>query len=42
MAEKNSTAIEVLPTGAALGADVRGIDLSSDLDAAVFRQIYKA
>src|SRR5262249_61616898 len=42
MAAENSVAIEVLPTGAALGADVRGVDLSSDLDAAVFRQIYKA
>jgi taurine dioxygenase len=42
MAEENSIAIEVLPTGAALGADARGIGLSSDFDAAVFRQIYKA
>jgi Taurine catabolism dioxygenase TauD, TfdA family len=42
MAEENSIAIEVLPTRAALGADVRGIDLSRDFDAAVFRQIYKA
>lgn len=42
MAEENSIAFEVLPTGAALGADVRGIDLSSDLDAAGFRKMYKA
>src|SRR5687768_10940888 len=42
MAEEHFIAVEVLPTGTALGADVRGINLSHDFDAAVFRQIYKA
>jgi taurine dioxygenase len=42
MGEEKSITIEVRPTGAALGADVRGIDLSSNLDAAVFQEIYRA
>jgi taurine dioxygenase len=40
MGEAN--AIEVLPTGAALGADVRGIDLSRGVDNASFQEIYRA
>ena len=32
----------MLPTGAALGADVRGLDLSGKIDDKVFREIYKA
>ncbi len=34
--------IAVTPTGAALGADVSGIDLSRELSAETFRQVYKA
>ena len=41
MAEKSIT-VDVVPTGAALGADVRGLDLSHDFGAAVFENIYKA
>ena len=32
----------MLPTGAALGADVRGLDISGKIDDKVFRDIYKA
>jgi taurine dioxygenase len=42
MGRENDAGIEVRPTGAALGADVRGVDLSRELEAVVFRQIYKA
>jgi alpha-ketoglutarate-dependent taurine dioxygenase len=42
MGRENAIAIEVFPTGAALGADVRGMDLSVEFDAAVFQQIYRA
>jgi len=36
------TGITVIPTGAALGADVAGVDLAKPLDAAVFRGIEAA
>jgi len=36
------TRIEVVPTGAALGAEIRGVDLSRPLSEAVFRQIAEA
>jgi taurine dioxygenase len=42
MADENLIAVEVHPTGAALGADVRGIDLSCGLDDAVFQRVYAA
>ena len=42
MGQNNTSRIEVLPTGAALGADVRGLDLSGKIDDKVFRDIYKA
>lgn len=34
--------IEVVSTGAALGADIRGLDLSADIDEATFRAVYRA
>lgn len=34
--------IEVVPTGASLGADIRGLDLSRDIDEATFGAVYKA
>lgn len=34
--------IDIRPTGAALGAEIRGIDLSGDIDAATFRAIEDA
>ena len=42
MGQDNTNRIEVLPTGAALGADVRGLDLSGKIDDQAFRDIYKA
>jgi alpha-ketoglutarate-dependent taurine dioxygenase len=42
MDQDNTSSIEVIPTGAALGADVRGLDLSGKIDDKVFRDIYKA
>jgi taurine dioxygenase len=42
MDQNNRSRIEVLPTGAALGADVGGLDLSGKIDDKVFRDIYKA
>ncbi|MGE0699617.1 MAG: TauD/TfdA dioxygenase family protein [Hyphomicrobiaceae bacterium] len=42
-AAANSAArIEVVPTGASLGADVRGLDISQDIDDATFAAVYKA
>jgi len=37
-----SQTIEVVPTGGALGADVRGLDLSREIDEVTFRDVYKA
>ena len=34
--------MEIVPTGAALGAEIRGVDLRSDLDAATFGRIEDA
>src|SRR5262249_41177829 len=42
MVQNNKSNIQVVPTGAALGADVRGIDLSSNIGAQAFQDIYKA
>jgi taurine dioxygenase len=42
MDQGNTTRIQVLPTGAALGADVRGLDISGKIHDTVFRDIYKA
>ena len=42
MDQGNTTSIQVLPTGAALGADVRGLDISGKIHDTVFRDIYKA
>lgn len=42
MDQNNTSSIQVLSTGAALGAEVRGIDLSCKIDDEVFRHIYKA
>ena len=42
MGQENTISIQVVPTGAALGADVRGLDISGNVDDKVFRDIYKA
>ena len=42
MDQNNTSSIEVVPTGAALGADVRGLDLSGEIDDIIFRDIYNA
>jgi taurine dioxygenase len=42
MDQGNRSRVEVLPMGAALGADVRGLDLSVKIDDKVFRDIYEA
>ncbi len=42
MDQTNTSSIRVLSTGAALGADVRDIDLSSRIDDKAFRDIYEA
>lgn len=36
------TRIDVISTGAALGADIAGLDLSREIDDATFRAVYKA
>jgi taurine dioxygenase len=42
MGQNNTSSIEVVPTGAALGADIRCLDLSGRIDDKAFRDIYKA
>lgn len=42
MDRNNTSSIQVLPTGAALRADVRGLHLSGETDDKGFRDIYKA
>jgi len=42
MDQNNTNSFDVVPTGAALGADVRGLDLSGKIDDKVFRDIYRA
>jgi taurine dioxygenase len=42
MGQNNTQDIEVLPTGAALGADIEGVDLSGTVDDEVFRRVYEA
>jgi taurine dioxygenase len=42
MVQSNKSSIHLVPTGAALGADVRDVDLSSNIDDRIFRDIYKA
>ncbi len=42
MDQDNTSSIQVLRTGAALGADVRGLDISGKIDDKVFRDIYEA
>ncbi len=43
MQDKGSrTSMVVVPTGAALGADIGGLDLSGPIDDATFRAVYKA
>jgi taurine dioxygenase len=42
MGRSRAHSIEVLPTGTALGADIKGIDLSAAIDDEVFRRIYRA
>ncbi|MGD9805239.1 MAG: TauD/TfdA dioxygenase family protein [Hyphomicrobiaceae bacterium] len=42
MSTHQQTSIEVVPTGGALGADIRGLDLSREIDEATFRDVYKA
>ncbi len=37
-----SAAITVVPTGASLGADIQGLDVSKALDEATFRAVYRA
>ncbi len=37
-----TSSIRVIPTGAALGADIAGLDLSGDIDEATFRAVYQA
>jgi len=37
-----SQTIEVVPTKGALGADIRGLDLSREIEEATFRNVYKA
>jgi len=41
LAEK-TIEVDVIPTGAAVGAEIRGVDLSRDLDEATFRRIDEA
>jgi taurine dioxygenase len=40
MGQSSTGSIEVIPTGAALGADIIGIDLSANIDDAAFQDIY--
>ena len=42
MGQSSTGSIEVIPTGAALGADIIGIDLSANIDDAAFQDIYTA
>jgi taurine dioxygenase len=42
MGQSRVQRIEVLPTGAALGADIEGVDVSGELDDEVFRRVYEA
>ncbi len=42
MTTASHTTVEVLPTGAPLGAEIRGVDLSVDLDTATLESIKKA
>lgn len=39
---RNSRPIEIIPTAAALGAEIRGVDLADDLDDATFAAIERA
>ena len=42
MSDHAVVAVSVVPTGAALGAEIRGVDLACDLDAVTFRHIEDA
>ena len=42
MASTSRSRIDVVPSGAALGADIAGLDLSQDIDAATFAEVYQA
>jgi hypothetical protein len=42
MDQSNSSRTEVVPTGAALAAHVRGLDLSAKINDEAFRDIYTA
>ena len=42
MTEASHATIEVIPTGAPLGAEIRGVDLSEDLDTATIEAICRA
>jgi taurine dioxygenase len=42
MTSSHSTTIEVLPSGAALGADIVGLDVKNDIDDAIFKRIQDA
>jgi taurine dioxygenase len=42
MGQSRTQCFEVIPTGAALGADIVGVDLSEEIDDEVFRRIYQA
>jgi taurine dioxygenase len=37
-----SATITVMPTSDGLGAEIRGVDLSREMDASTFSQVYKA
>ena len=38
----NAAQLRVIPSGAALGADIAGLDLASDINEATFAKVYKA
>ena len=42
MTKAETAALRVVPTGAALGADIEGLDLSADLDQSMFERIREA
>ena len=42
MADQATTALDIVPTGGPLGADIAGLDLTQPMTEAVFRQIYRA
>ena len=42
MDRRSGRSLEIIPTGAALGADIGGIDLAGEIDSVVFQDIYKA